>query len=246
MIPSRPPSVAPDPLLATRRAFVAGAAGALMGLAPAAARADTATLAFRLERAGATIGTARLGFAGGAGSLTVDVAVDIAVRIGPIVAYRYTQRTREVWRDGRLVDLASRGDNDGDAFAVTAERSGGVLRVAGPGGTITAPPGTIPSTYWNRRTVEARRILNVVDGTLLDVRVGRVGDATVRTDAGAAIPATRWRVSGDLDIDLWYDRRGTWVGLSFDGRGETVGYVLTSGGRSAVAQLTGPVADAGG
>jgi hypothetical protein len=33
--------------------------------------------------------------------------------------------------------------------------------------------------------------------------------------SGGRIPATRYSLRGDLDLDLWYDQTATWAGMEF-------------------------------
>ena len=38
----------------------------------------------------------------------------------------------------------------------------------------------------------------------------------IRLASGAQIPARYCRLSGDLDLELWYDASNTWAGMRFD------------------------------
>jgi hypothetical protein len=49
-------------------------------------------------------------------------------------------------------------------------------------------------------------------------------------------PATRYRMTGDLNLDLWYGPEGQWSRIAFDARGKEVVYRLT-GDRQTQALL---------
>ena len=55
--------------------------------------------------------------------MQVQIDVDIAVRVGPIVLYRSALKGREVWRDGAFVSLESETSDDGTRHRVKAMRT---------------------------------------------------------------------------------------------------------------------------
>ncbi|MEL0144514.1 MAG: DUF6134 family protein, partial [Alphaproteobacteria bacterium] len=44
---------------------------------------------------------------------------------------------------------------------------------------------------------------------------------------GGLVPTKRYKMTGDLEIDLWYDDNGILAGLAFRARGSDVTYRLT-------------------
>ena len=236
----------------TRRRTLASLAGmAALGTAPAivapaiirpARAAGSASLAFRLFRDGDDIGAVRLDFAGGGGDLSVALDIDIAVKVLGITAYVYKQAARETWRDGRLVDLQSSGDDDGDSFLVSAKAVGGELQVDGPEGRTTMPGWSIPSSYWHAGTLRSGILLNTRKGRPITYRVNALGQKPLSTSAGS-ITAGHYALRGGLDLDIWYTQAQQWVSLSFDGKGEPVTYRLNASDLGRVAALTRPVVE---
>ncbi|MEQ9606028.1 MAG: DUF6134 family protein, partial [Kiloniellaceae bacterium] len=153
--------------------------------------------------------------------LEVDIDIDIAVSLAFIPLYAYRHRNREVWQNGQLLSLESETDDDGERYTVSARAEGGVLRVSGSGGDFQAPADTLPTSYWNPRTVEQTRLLDSQHGRLLSVQSRLLGEE--RLNGGES--ARRYRMSGDLDLDLWYATTGEWVHIAFTARGTTVNYV---------------------
>jgi len=68
---------------------------------------DSGALRVRLMREGSAIGTHTLLFRRAPDGLAVDIAVDIAVRFGPLVLYRYRRRGSEIWRRVRCTAAAT-------------------------------------------------------------------------------------------------------------------------------------------
>jgi hypothetical protein len=217
----------PRPGLAIqRRDFVGGllAAGGLLAVGPFPARAASAAedrrIAFDIRREGATIGRHAVAFRREGRALTVEIEIDIAVSFAFIPVFAYRHRNREVWQDDRLQALDSETDDDGRAYRVAARRTAAGLQVAGSGGTFLAPADILPTSYWNPRTVAQTRLLDTQGGRLLDVAPRLVGEEVL--DGGEA--ARRYRLSGDLDLDLWYSPDGEWLKTAFETRGAAVSY----------------------
>ena len=197
-------------------------------LAPAAPAAATLPepIDFAVYRDGAEIGHHRVRFDGAGDVLEVDIDIRLEVGLGFITLYRYDHRNSEVWRDGAFVGFTSRTDDNGDWDVTRAEVLGDTMVVDGP----EAAPGPIapaaPTTYWNRDwTVGARAMVDTQTGRLLAVAVAPVGRETVAT-ADGPVQAERYRMSGDLELDIWYDDAGRWVKLAFELGGADFEYVL--------------------
>lgn len=210
-------------MTAAGRTFLASALLVLPATA-APSVPDDNRLEFTIFRDGDPIGSHRLAFHRRGDRLTVDIRVEIAVRVAFITIYRRTERKREVWRNGVLVRYEARSDDDGEESSVSAWVIDGRLMADGPEGRRTVPVGTIASTYWNVRTVEQARLLDSATGEVLRVSVADLGEEPVETIDGP-VTARRYRVTGDLKRDLWYDRDGVWTAMRMEASdGSTIEY----------------------
>ncbi len=184
---------------------------ALLAFGAPAARAD-APIGFSIERGGEPIGHHRVTFERAAnGDLIANVDIAIQVRIAFITVFRYSHRARETWRDGRLVALDARTDDDGRRSVVRARATAEGLEIDGPEGRFVAPADILPTSYWRRDTVQRRQLLDTQAGRIVDVAVRRVGEG-------------QWRISGDLDFTIGYAPDGAWSGMSFTVRGASITY----------------------
>jgi len=84
----------------------------------------------------------------------------------------------------------------------------------------------MPTSQWNFRQVQQTALLNTQLGTVAQIQVTPAGRETVRTPGGS-ISATRYRYTGDLRMDQWFDDRGRWVKGTFSAfDGSTIEYIL--------------------
>ena len=194
---------------------------ALTGAIPATAAEESpygTGLTFVAYRNGEAIGRHTLAFQQYGPELQVSTSIDLAVKFLGLTVYRYTHQAQEIWRNGALQSLISQTDDNGEKFAV---------RTPGRdiGGKPTSPD-LLPSTHWNHRQVHQSRLLNSQTGAEARVQIVPVGRETIRTSRGS-IDATRYRYTGDIVMDQWFDDRGRWVRMSFAASdGSTIEYIL--------------------
>jgi len=240
----RPPACGPSAMTGTimsisgaadiRRAlpFAAVAlifAAATAGAASLASAAMPAVLDFAVKRGDSTIGRHVVTLRRDEAELHVDIEIDLAVSLGFVTLYRYLHQSREVWREGRLVSLESRTDDDGARHRVSARAAAGGLWVETAEGRFLAPADILPTSYWNPATVRQTRLLDSQHGRLVDVRIDPAGEQAVEI-GGRPLPARRYVMNGDLRMSLWYGPAGEWVKIAFETRGATVEYVLEGAG----------------
>jgi hypothetical protein len=190
------------------------------------------SLSFAAIRNGQTIGHHRLTFQKNGDQLTVSTAIDLAVKIMGVTAYRYMHRAQEVWSGDIFQGLTAQTDDDGKKYAIQIRRDGAALTVErnarlrdGPVRT-TLPPQLLPSTHWNVRQIRQSALVNTQTGTEARIQVSVLGRETIRT-ANASIDSTHYRYSGDLVMDQWFDDAGRWAKTSFTASdGSTIEYLL--------------------
>ena len=208
----------------TRRAVLLG----LVAATPAAPGipADN-RLAFRLSRNADPVGTHVLTFTRRADGFDIRIAVDIAVRFGPIPLYHYTLRGLEQWRDNQLAKLEATTDDDGTAdFARVTREADGLWVEGSAGPRYRAPANALPGTHWNLAELNGPWI-NPQNGQLLRPTVERLGRDVVQLGNGRKVEASQFVVGGDVHMALWYDVNRDWTALRAPGKdGSTISYDL--------------------
>jgi len=182
---------------------------ALLGVTPALAGQSAE---FVVLRGGTPIGTHRVEVETVGDETRVHVTIALDVVFGPIPLYKYRHDSQEIWRDGRLTRLDSHTNDDGDMLTVAVRAVPDGLRVEGSDGTFTAPADTVPTSYWNPALAANRPLLDSQIGRLLEVSRVPLGPG-------------RWRLEGELNLDIAYPPQGRWTGLSFRHKGSDFVYV---------------------
>jgi hypothetical protein len=133
-----------------------------------------------------------------------DVALSYFIK-----KYTYSYQGTEVWKDGRLVHLESRTNDDGTRYQVLAEADGETLWVRVNGKESMRPRSdTWTTTYWRLPEPRFRKpavvLIDCDTGKELHANLQNVGIQSV-TAAGQVQTGTHYRLRGEVTVDLWYD-----------------------------------------
>ncbi len=200
-------------LLRQGAGLLAGAT--LAGRVGAALAAPAGDLRFAVYRNDREIGFHALRFTPEGERLTVEIRIELEVRFAFFTAYRYTHENREEWASGQLAGFSSVTDDNGTLHRAEASRQGDRLVVQGSEGQFTAPAGVAPATWWHADFIAGESWINTQTGEIITSTVTPLGEETVEAE-GQSVTAERFRLAGDVDMDLWYAGE-RWVKLAFDG-----------------------------
>lgn len=138
---------------------------------------------------------------------TMTAQADVKVRVF-LINYVYTFRGSEVWKGDRLTRLDTNTVDDNKRYNVTAWAEGAALKLRATGQERVASPDVWVSTYWR---LPAARFRNQ-NVPLIDADTGKDIAATLRyvgmentPVAGQTVQCAHWRVTGGVQVDLWYD-----------------------------------------
>ena len=183
---------------------------------------------FKVFRDGQPLGHHKVSFRRMGEELHVEIDIELEVKIAFVTLFRYSHQNREVWRDGRLVAIDTKTDDDGEAYWLSGRATDAGLEIEGSSGRVLAPADIMPTSYWNPGTIGQSRLLDTQKGRLIDVEIAPVGPEKI-TMAGERIEAQRYKVDGDLTLDLWYTPDGDWAKTKFSARGADVIYNRKAG-----------------
>jgi hypothetical protein len=142
--------------------------------------------------------------------LIVETEIAGEVKVLMVPLFKRDGTYREVWRDNRLVAFDSRIVDNGEVYEVTARAEGDHTMINGRRGRIEAPPTIVSNHPWNHDVIERTLLFDTQRGRLQKVQVTSAGADTI-TVAGQVVEAQKYRITGDLERELWYDAAGNWL-----------------------------------
>ncbi len=202
-----------------RRGFLAGGV-VVAARSPSLVMASPVDPALRFEvmRNGDRIGQHTIRFRQEGATLEAEIDADLAVRLGPIVLYRYTFKGREIWRDGAFASLESETNDDGTRHRVKATVTPEGVAVEASGTPRRIFTGTaVPLTHWNGSCME-RPLFNPQNGAAIASSVLTRGEEMVPLADGRPIRASHYSLIGEVTLDDWYDTTRQWTALRAQAR----------------------------
>lgn len=180
---------------------------------------------FRVLRNGSPVGAHTVTFQRQGRDIVVETRFDVQVQLLFVTAYQYEYRAIDTWQNGCLIAMQAWINDDGARHEVVATSDGERLIIDGPRGRGTARLGVYPTHHWNAGVLGSDHVLNTITGRVANVRIVDQGIETVSMN-GESRPARRFAYSGELQNQVWYDERGRWVKMRFQGTdGSTIEYV---------------------
>ncbi len=157
---------------------------------------------------------------------TVNVKTDIKVKVAFITAFRFEHERTEVWEEDQLISMESTTNDDGDEYSISAWSTDGGYSRNVNGRTDMLDDAMGVASFWDRDLILASDSFfsAVVDETY-DVSIS-APDTDTLLIGGRDYDAEYYRMSGDLEYDLWYDPKGNPLKVAFEDRGSHIEWIL--------------------
>ncbi|MFB6347088.1 MAG: DUF6134 family protein [bacterium] len=156
-------------------------------------------------------------------TLVVERSVNLSVSYVYINFLDYEHNSTGYWRNGQLFKLDASTRRSDSIRRVKAERRGQEMTILeGDSPARTTDP-VIPTSWWNPATTDASLLLDTQFGRFRNVNVTKVGEEQ-RRKANKTVEADHYRVSGDIELQLWYGPNQELVGIQFERKGYTFTY----------------------
>jgi hypothetical protein len=141
------------------------------------------------------------------GSTYVKCDTDVKVKIG-LIEQKFIYRGVEVWKDQRLTKFDSRTDDNGKQFIVSAVAEKDGVRVKVNNVEKMVPSHVWLTSYWSLPDPKLRDqelpILDADNGRELSGKLKFVATEKIKV-CGQMIPLNHYKLSGKVNVDLWYD-----------------------------------------
>ncbi len=192
-------------------------------LAPALAAAlspetaATGTYVYQVMRNGDVVGEQRADFERRGDNLSVVTEVRISVTLLGLSLYDFTQRIEEKWVQGKLMELRSLANDDGNHRDVQLVRKGDRLVGAYDGKKRDLPGDLIPTTLWNSDAVDDSAVLETVKGRARTTQVTAAGVEQLTLPIGT-VQAKHYVFTGEFSREVWYDDAGVLVASQMEAK----------------------------
>ncbi|MCC6469794.1 MAG: hypothetical protein IT563_15840 [Alphaproteobacteria bacterium] len=186
------------------------------------------SLRYDVLRDGDKIGEHEFVFTRTGDAVNVTVKTDVRVKLGFITLYRFWHEGSERWVDGRMVELASKTDDDGTKHELKVQAVDGKLQVLHDGKPIAPVAAeTIPASLWHKGILDVPATLNTIDGSMMAIKTSLAGDEQVPAPT-APKPAKHYLITGELQRELWFSPDGNLVRVRFKAQDKSdIQYVLS-------------------
>jgi len=169
------------------------------------------TARYTIRRKGKKVGKHLVNFSQNDSELKVYVESKITITILNVPVFKFEYIATEQWNNGRLKTVKARTNNGGDITkAEYAPSSNEAVAFS--------------SNHWNADVLSATEVFNTLTGNISQVSVDMIGSETLEDDS-ISINANRYRYTGDIQANIWYDDAKRWVKLEFKGEdGSVISY----------------------
>ena len=176
------------------------------------------------------------------GHVAVNNEIDIKVKVFLAIAHSEKSKSKEIWKDGRLISFYDVTKENGQKTVVTGKAEGSRFIVDAPDGEKEAPAGIFPNNPWSKAILKAPLLLGTKTGKLYKVHakppIARditLGDRNIATEYV--------RVLGDKQYQLWFDNRGIAVQFAEIGDHGVITFKLVDESTRHVHPGAGPAKD---
>ncbi|HXQ53084.1 MAG TPA: DUF6134 family protein [Stellaceae bacterium] len=214
---------------------MAGCVGAVGCVFPRLAHAATAIVVpaeagnrhFSVLYKGDKIGAHTVLYSSATGETRVSTEIHLLVKVAFFTVFRFSHRSEETWRAGRLMSLTSETVEHGETLHVEGVATPAGFRVTSKGGPFIASAATLTSnSLWTPAVLEQDTVVDAQHGGVIGVSARKLADDQI-VIAGRQVRAARYSlITPYLAGSIWYDEGNLWVRGEFERDGSKIQYEL--------------------
>ncbi|REF87342.1 hypothetical protein DES32_0962 [Methylovirgula ligni] len=160
---------------------------------------------FDITRDGNKIGTQIVDITRDGDETTVKFKTHIEVEIMFVVVHRFDHIATEIWNGGKFVSYKAFTKENSDVNKLTAVAKGDKIALTVNGEEKDVDGNLVFASFWKPDFVGQKALLHPDTGHELAVEVADLGDDTITLKDGSSVKARHYKISGDIERDLWFD-----------------------------------------
>jgi len=135
----------------------------------------------------------------------VDVFTQTNVKL-LFLEFNYEHQRREVWENGKLVEMEAKTNDDGSHHEYRLIREGDALVVHGKEKQTRFDGNALPLSLWSKAALNRPLLLSVIDGEPFKIETTQLAD-------------NHFRIDGDITRELWFADDGYLQKAAFKRKG---------------------------
>ncbi len=120
--------------------------------------------------------------------------------------FNYDHKRQEIWKNGQLIAMQSKTNDDGDNHTYELDRRDDHLAIKVDGKELKADKAALPLTLWGKAVIEPQVLLSVIDAQPYKVETVSVGE-------------NHYKMEGDISRELWFAQDGFLEKVAFKRKG---------------------------
>ena len=179
---------------------------------------------FDIIRKNKVIGSVETNFSSKEDSLVIETTIDIYVKIFLFPAYKFFQKSREVWKNNEFIEFEGYTDFEDDReYFVNGHDTKNEFIATGMDGKIIADKDIIPINYWNKEILNKDKIFDTQKGIIREITVQKLGKEEIEINKITLI-ADKYLLDASKNpkdkgpfpqYTIWYSKSGELLKFQF-------------------------------
>lgn len=181
---------------------------------------------YGITRKGKRIGTHEIRFSGNGDRLNVSIESNIRVTVMKIPVFTFNYISEEIWEHDQLMNVTGTTTENSTVTTVSMSSDEAGSKLFRANDTSRVERLYFASNHWNANVIGTQRIFNTITGNASVIDMQSMGEEEITTGRGV-ITTDHYRIAGQIQADVWYDKNLIWSRLAFTGKdGSQIIYLI--------------------
>tara|TARA_Y100001970_G_scaffold285138_1_gene404063 strand:- start:229 stop:906 length:678 start_codon:yes stop_codon:yes gene_type:complete len=179
---------------------------------------------FDVIRKNKIIGSIETSFDKKNNNLTITTNVDIEVKVLFVTAYKFTQISKEIWKNGEFIKIEGHTDfEDEREYFIKGEDLNNQFIAYGMDGKLVLNKDILPLNYWNKDILNEKEVFDTQKGIVRKITVTKHKNEMIEINK-TKIEAEKYTLNASSnpkdkgpfpEYTLWYEKNGQLLKFKF-------------------------------